>query len=81
LRLAGARHGALQGVGKVDVARLEIRRIRVGDVRRQQLLALRTQAERHFIEAQVVVEFADHGCSRFLDSVDHTDLLDLSIGQ
>jgi hypothetical protein len=63
LRLPGFRERALQRVREVDVARLVIGRVRVCDVRGEQFLALRAQAQRGFVKTQVIVEFADHAAS------------------
>ena len=50
----------LQRSGKIDVARLVVRRIGIGDVAGEHLLSIRPQAQGLMLERQGIVEFADH---------------------
>jgi hypothetical protein len=60
---AGAAHGTLQGGGKIQVTRLVVGGVRVGDIGRQYLLAPRSQVEGGLDESDFLVDLAQHGGS------------------
>ena len=60
---AGSPKGSTQGRLEVDIARLVVGSIRVGNVRGQQLLTITTHAEGGAGEVQVLFEAIDHGLS------------------
>ncbi len=60
-RRRGVLQCRLQCAVEVDVAGLVVRRVRVGDVGRDQLLPLRAQIQGGLVQAEIIIEFADHG--------------------
>ena len=59
----GSPEGSAQGRLEVDIARLVVGSVRVGDVRSQQFLTITTHAEGGTGEVQVLFEAIDHGLS------------------
>src|SRR3546814_13192218 len=63
LRIGQARgrvHCLAQRRCKIDITRLVVRRIRIRDIRGQDLLALLTQGKGLLMEAEVLVDLIDH---------------------